>query len=184
MGLSEDDVLQILKYIDKSDFDELQLEMGDLKLTVRKGGGTQSVQGSKSISTDLSKSINTEKLLPSIKNQGVANNLSVSSEIKVHRIEPDETICLKEEGIIPIKAPIMGIFYRSPSSGAPPFVEVGRFVKEDDTVCLIEVMKTFNSVKVGVRGHIVKILPENAELVEYQQTLFLIKPSEEPHEKV
>ena len=84
-----------------------------------------------------------------------------------------------EEGLIPIKSPVLGIFYRSPKPRAPPFVEVGQYVKEDDTVCLIEVMKLFNAVKAGVRGRIARICAENTEMVEYQQRLFLVEPMDE-----
>jgi len=49
-------------------------------------------------------------------------------------------------------------------------------VTKEDTVCLIEVMKTFTTVKSGVDGRIAKICAENAQMVEYQQTLFLVEP--------
>jgi acetyl-CoA carboxylase biotin carboxyl carrier protein len=55
-------------------------------------------------------------------------------------------------------------------------VEVGSRVTKEDTVCLIEVMKTFTTIKAGVDGRIAKICAENAEMVEYQQTIFLVEP--------
>jgi acetyl-CoA carboxylase biotin carboxyl carrier protein len=87
---------------------------------------------------------------------------------------------LEEEGLIPIKAPLLGIFYRSPKPGAPPFIEVGDHVAEDDTVCLIEVMKLFNTVKAEVKGRVVKICAENNQIVEYNQVLYLIDPTVKP----
>ncbi len=75
------------------------------------------------------------------------------------------------DGLIPIQSPLLGTFYRGPKPGAPPFVEVGSRVMKDDTVCLIEVMKTFTTLKSGVEGRIAKICAENAQMVEYQQTL-------------
>ena len=74
-----------------------------------------------------------------------------------------------------IKAPMLGTFYRTPKPGAPPFVEVGVMVDEDDPVCIIEVMKLFNTVKAGVQGRIAKICAEQGQLVEYQQVLFLVE---------
>lgn len=53
---------------------------------------------------------------------------------------------------------MLGIAYRRPAPQSPPYVDVGSFVKEDDTVCLIEIMKTFNAVKAGVCGHIAEVL--------------------------
>ena len=69
---------------------------------------------------------------------------------------------------------MLGTFYRAQTPGAPPFVEVGQRVRADDTVCLIEVMKLFNSVKAGVEGVVTQILAENAKLVEYNEVLIVI----------
>jgi acetyl-CoA carboxylase biotin carboxyl carrier protein len=80
-------------------------------------------------------------------------------------------------GTIDIKAQIMGMFYAQPEPGAPPFVSVGAQVKKDTTVCLIEVMKTFNAMTAGVNGVITEICAENAQLVEYGQVLFRVRPS-------
>ena len=81
-----------------------------------------------------------------------------------------------DEGLVPVKSPLLGIFYHAPKPGAPPFVEEGAVVSEDDTVCLVEVMKCFNTVKADVKGRVAKILAENNQMVEYNQTLFLIDP--------
>jgi acetyl-CoA carboxylase biotin carboxyl carrier protein len=76
-----------------------------------------------------------------------------------------------------IEAPMLGVFYRAPSPGAPPFVEVGAHVEADTIVCLIEVMKMMNSVAAGVSGTIAEIHVENAEAVEYGQPLFRVVPA-------
>ena len=79
------------------------------------------------------------------------------------------------EGLIALRAPMLGTFYRAPSPGAKPFVEVGDKVSPDDTVCLVEVMKLFNSIKAGVAGTVVKLLVENGAMVEHGQPLILIE---------
>ena len=79
------------------------------------------------------------------------------------------------EGFVAIKAPMLGTFYRTPKPGAPPFVEVGAMVAKDDPVCIIEVMKLFNTVKAGVQGKIARICAEQGQMVEYQQILFLVE---------
>jgi acetyl-CoA carboxylase biotin carboxyl carrier protein len=71
----------------------------------------------------------------------------------------------------------MGMFYPQPEPGSPPFVAVGTEVKEDTTVCLIEVMKTFNAVTAGVKGVITEICAESAQMVEYGQVLFRVRPA-------
>lgn len=80
----------------------------------------------------------------------------------------------KEEGVF-ITAPLVGVFYRSPAPGAPPFVEEGDLVEPGQTVCIIEAMKLMNEIKSHVRGRIKKILVENGEAVEFGQKLFLVE---------
>ena len=78
-------------------------------------------------------------------------------------------------GVVAVNAAMLGTFYRAPSPGAKPFVEVGGRVQPDDTVCLLEVMKLFSSLKAGVAGTVEKILAENATLVAAGQALILIR---------
>ena len=73
-----------------------------------------------------------------------------------------------------IKSPMVGTFYRSPSPGAKPFVEVGQAVKPGDTLCIIEAMKLLNEIEAEVAGEIKDVLVENGEPVEYGQPLFVI----------
>jgi acetyl-CoA carboxylase biotin carboxyl carrier protein len=75
-----------------------------------------------------------------------------------------------------IKAPMVGTFYRSPSPGAPPFVEPGARVERDTVVCIIEVMKLMNSIRAGVSGTVREIRVENGEPVEFGQVLLVIEP--------
>jgi len=69
---------------------------------------------------------------------------------------------------------MLGTFYRSPSPGEKPFVEVGQRVKADDTVAVIEVMKLFNSIRAGVDGTVARIEAQNSALVEYNAPLVII----------
>ncbi len=85
---------------------------------------------------------------------------------------PSEEV--KEEHLHIIKSPLVGTFYRSPSPGAPPFVEVGDIVSPGQILCIIEALKVMNEIECDVRGRIEKILVENGEKVEYGQPLFLI----------
>jgi acetyl-CoA carboxylase biotin carboxyl carrier protein len=81
-----------------------------------------------------------------------------------------------DEGLTPVKSPMVGTFYTSSQPGEPPFVKVGFAVKSDTVVCLIEAMKFFNPVKADATGTIAKILVKDGDAVEYGQTLFLIQP--------
>ena len=81
------------------------------------------------------------------------------------------------DGVVAIRAPMLGVFYRAPSPGEKPFVEVGQRVRADDTVALLEVMKLFNSIRAGLDGEVVKILVDNGSMVEFDQALIFVKPS-------
>jgi acetyl-CoA carboxylase biotin carboxyl carrier protein len=81
----------------------------------------------------------------------------------------------EEPGIIYIKAPMVGTFYRAPSPESPPYVEVNSKVSENAVVCIIEAMKIMNEIQAEVKGAVVEILVENGQPVEYGQRLFKIK---------
>ncbi len=84
-----------------------------------------------------------------------------------------ESALPEETGHI-VTSPMVGIFYLSPSSGAPPFVEKGQTVAKGDVICIIEAMKIMNQIEADTSGVISKILAENGEPVEYGQPLFVI----------
>jgi len=90
---------------------------------------------------------------------------------------PEKAPTVGGDGAATIESPMLGVFYRAPSPGAPPFVDVGTHVEADTIVCLIEVMKMMNSVAAGVAGTIAEIHVENAEAVEYGQPLFRVDPA-------
>ena len=75
-----------------------------------------------------------------------------------------------------VESPSVGLFWRAPSPGAPPFVEVGGPVAAGDTVAIVEVMKLMNHVTAPVTGTVTAILPENGEAVEFGQALVAIEP--------
>lgn len=72
---------------------------------------------------------------------------------------------------------MIGTFYRSPSPGKPPFIEIGDEIAPGKVVCIIEAMKLFNEIESEVKGRIIKVLADDASPVEYDQPLFLVDPS-------
>ncbi len=80
-----------------------------------------------------------------------------------------------DPSLIPVKSPIVGTFYRSPSPESAPFVQEGDAVRKDSVVCIIEAMKIMNEIRAEVDGRIEKVLVESGEPVEYGQPLFLLR---------
>ena len=82
-----------------------------------------------------------------------------------------------EEGLHWVISPIVGTFYRAPNPDAEPYVKVGDIVREGQTLCIVEAMKLMNEIECDVAGTIVKVLPDNAQPVEYGERLFAVRPA-------
>jgi len=80
-----------------------------------------------------------------------------------------------EPGVIYIKSPMVGTFYRSPSPESKSFVESGAKITETSVVCIIEAMKIMNEIQAEVKGTVLETLIENGQPVEYGQRLFKVK---------
>ncbi len=78
--------------------------------------------------------------------------------------------------LVPIRARLLGNFWRALKPGDPPLVEIGTVVKEEDVVGHIQVLNSFYPVTSGTRCRIAEILAENGQMVEYNQALFLGVP--------
>lgn len=153
------EIQNLIKFVAKTGVSEVQLELGDVKLTIKtQDGVVQQV-----VST------------PVVEAAPVAAPIPVAAPAPVApaAAAPQDT----DEGLITIKSPIIGTFYRRPSPDKPTFVEVGTEVKEGDVLCVVEAMKLFNEIESEISGTIVKVLVEDASPVEFDQPLFVIDPS-------
>jgi acetyl-CoA carboxylase biotin carboxyl carrier protein len=75
-----------------------------------------------------------------------------------------------------VTSPIIGVFYRAPSPGAEPFVEVGDRVEVGQVLCILEAMKLMNEITSDYAGVVRRILPENGALVSLGEEMFWIEP--------
>src|ERR1700676_4634938 len=164
MELSDDDVLEILKLFEQSRFDFLQLEQGERKITVSKGGYV-------SARTDAALAAASARLPPAA--GGAPPAAAGPQTLPAASAAPDP-------GLLPVNAPMVGKFYAAPSPSDPPFVMPGTKVAAGATVGLIEVMKVFASIKTETAGVIERILVSNVQFVEFGQTLFWIRPDPTP----
>lgn len=82
-------------------------------------------------------------------------------------------------GCIEITSPTVGAFWVAPSPGEPPFVQIGQKVEAGEQLAIVEVMKLMNPVVASQSGEIVQICAKNADLVEFDQVLFLIRPTDD-----
>jgi len=82
----------------------------------------------------------------------------------------------ESDGVVRVEAPMVGVFYRAPQPGAPPFVEEGETVTAGQTLCILEAMKLLNEIKADGPGVVRAIHVGNAEPVEFGQLLFELEP--------
>jgi acetyl-CoA carboxylase biotin carboxyl carrier protein len=83
----------------------------------------------------------------------------------------------KAQGDLPtVNAPLTGVFYRSPTPQAPPFVQIGAVVNKGDVIALIEAMKLFNEIRATAGGKVKRIFAENGQLVRAHQPLLELEP--------
>jgi oxaloacetate decarboxylase alpha subunit len=80
------------------------------------------------------------------------------------------------DGVVRVEAPMVGVFYRAPSPGAPAFVDIGDTVVPGQVLCILEAMKLFNELKAEATGVVRSIHAENAQAVEYGELLFELEP--------
>ena len=112
-----------------------------------------------------------------IETEGLSLHVVRGRAAPAARAEEPAPTAATADGAVTIDAPMLGVFYRAPSPGAPPFVDVGTRIERDTIVCVIEVMKMMNSVPAGVVGTIAEVHVENAEAVEFGQPLFRVMPA-------
>ncbi|MGJ7506462.1 acetyl-CoA carboxylase biotin carboxyl carrier protein [Variovorax sp. GT1P44] len=162
MPLSHTDVRRILEILDSAaHLESLDVTVGEFELHARKPGAS---------------SAGVERPVP---RQATPNAEPTEAPGGTAQADAPETLVEVPEGLVAVRAPMVGSFYLRPSPDQPPFVTVGSTVQADDTVCLVEVMKMFNTVKAGITGTVERIVIENGKPVQHDQIVMLIKPAQE-----
>ncbi len=162
MSLTRKDIEDIMQLLEASHFDRLSLEMDGIKLELARGGAGGSAARPATASGRAETTAAPASAAP--------GPTPAPAPAKPPR--PDAS----REGLVEVKSPLLGIFYRAPKPGEPPFVEVGSRVEDDTVIGIIEVMKLMNSARAGVSGEVVEILAQNGEMVEHGEALMLVRP--------
>ena len=151
-SLTYEDVLRIVELVKTTRFSEFRLKVGEIEVHLRRtnGAGGDPVVHAPAV--------------PQGETAGPARPMAERS------FPP---------GAMLVRAPMVGTFYRAPAPGAEPFIEVGKHVDPDTTVCIIEVMKLMNSIPAEARGVVTEILVTNGARVEPGDVLMVIGPDPE-----
>jgi acetyl-CoA carboxylase biotin carboxyl carrier protein len=159
MELTNEDVADILALLDSLPYDELDLQTPRFRLTLRRapGGWTQSTQVL---------AVPERLADPAVDEAEVVDEAGGDGEDG----DGDE-----DEGLVAVRAPLPGTFYRAPRPGAAPFVEVGSRVDADTVIGIVETMKLMNSVHAGVAGVVAGFCVANAEFAAQGAALLRIR---------
>ena len=168
MSLTPDDLKSLVASFEASDWSEMSVRVGDTTLELTRTGRPPTASPSPS-SPPTAATAPAPDVPPAVP-PASANAAAPTTAGSVGG--PAEAAV---DGHV-VSAPSLGLFWRSPQPGAPPFVEVGQHVDAGDTVCIVEVMKLMNHVMAGVSGTVVAIEPENGQMVEFGQLLAVIRP--------
>lgn len=166
MTISDKALLHVLKLLEEADNLAIEVESGGMRLTARKG--------------DAAAIPRTDAAIPRADAAATGPNAS-GGEAGAPSREPAPAAAAEpsadaaEDGVIVVRSPMKGTFYRAPAPGEPPYCDAGDQVGADDTVCLVEIMKLFNSIPAGVSGTVEKFFVENAAPVDLNQPIVSIR---------
>lgn len=172
------EITELLKLISDSHLSEFKIKDGDFELSIK----TDKYQKKTKESNQIIQIPGSQNLPASIQEtpSGQAGNSAqsdVSGGNDTGKTIKEGTDTDDNKGLLEIKSPMVGTFYRSPSPDKPPFIKVGDQIEKGDVVCIVEAMKLFNEIESEISGKIVKVVSEDAAPVEYDQVLFLIDPN-------
>lgn len=151
-----DFVERLIRSIDESTIDSIEIERGGTRIRLSKTPTTTGPAPAPSVNP------------PSAQTTG---NPPPAEPAPIEAAPPDAG------NLIEVPSPMVGTFYRAPSPGADSFTEVGARITPGQTLCIIEAMKLMNELESEVEGVVREVCVENGEPVEYGQVLFRVEPS-------
>ncbi len=163
--MNQKELKELIEFLIEKDIAEFELERGDVKMKIKRGGQATIVHA------------HGEMSYPAYPAGGAGEQRTAASAPP--SIAPPAPVAPEpEETLHMVKSPIVGTFYEAPSPGAPPFVKVGDIVEVGQVLCIVEAMKLLNEIESDVAGEIVKKMGSNGQPIEYGQELFAIRAKE------
>lgn len=166
-------IQELLKLINRSNLTDVEIEQENFRLKVRR----------RLPENVIVNPVQHSAAQPIAQIQPIASATPVAAPPATAAESPKEAAAAEADkgddtdGLITIKSPMIGTFYRSPTPEADSFVKVGDTIAKGQILCIVEAMKLFNEIESDVEGKIVKILVENSQPVEYDTALFLVEPA-------
>lgn len=165
--LSYQDLIEVIKLVESSpQFEDFRLKYDGVEIELSKTGRARNIAPPTPVQ-------------PTAMAPNNPPPLATTAPVSAPNPVAQSTVNSKTEisaGLIAVKAPMVGTFYRAPEPGAAPFIDVGTAVTKESVVCILEVMKLMNSLTADIDGVVSEILVADGATVEYGQPLVLIKP--------
>ena len=166
--MNQKELKELIEFLIEKDIAEFELERGDVKVKIKRGGQHTVVQAHPEAHFYA---------VPPSPASIDAGTFPASPAPPAATAAPSAAPAQPaDEGLHTVKSPIVGTFYEAPSPGAPPFVKVGDTVEVGQVLCIVEAMKLLNEIESDFAGEIVKKLANNGQPIEYGQELFVIRP--------
>jgi acetyl-CoA carboxylase biotin carboxyl carrier protein len=153
-------IKQIIDLMKRSELTEFAVEEEGFKLKIRRGP------------QDLPVVSNTRIAGPGYSPEPAPAASAAAHPVPHHAASASAA---EEPGVIYVKSPMVGTFYRAPTPESKPFADNGTVISETSVVCIIEAMKIMNEIQAEVKGTVLEVLVENGQPVEYGQRLFKVK---------
>jgi acetyl-CoA carboxylase biotin carboxyl carrier protein len=153
-------IRELVELVSGSDLESLELESEGFKLRLVRRGNAAVMVAPASAAPGVPVAVEAPAVAPPQAVQG--------SEA------PAETPV--DDGLVEMKAPIVGTFYTAPSPSSPPFVEVGTRVSKGKVMCIIEAMKVMNEIEAEINAEVVEVVVVDGQPVEYGEALFRLRP--------
>ena len=159
-------IKELIRIVENADITSLELEESGARIRIGKEDASASFPKSRQTAGSAPEAPTSHELTaPARQTMEQTDERPVSENVR----RPD-----RHE----VKAPMLGVFYASPAPEAAPFVQIGDTVKKGDVLCIIEAMKLMNEIAAETDGEIEEICPANGQIVEFAQTLFVLRKKE------
>ncbi|MBX2817300.1 MAG: acetyl-CoA carboxylase biotin carboxyl carrier protein [Saprospiraceae bacterium] len=167
------EISDLIKQISKSNLIEFKLKDGEFELFIQTDKHGKSSPRPAPVSVVSAPLAPAQPAMPAV--APVAAPLAPAPAAEDSSAKPaDEGSA--QTGLLEIRSPMVGTFYRSSGPDKGPFVKVGDTIEAGSVVCIVEAMKLFNEIESEISGKIAKVVVEDAAPVEYDQVLFLVEP--------
>jgi acetyl-CoA carboxylase biotin carboxyl carrier protein len=171
-AVSQREIQEILRTFARSGWSSMHLDIGGMRITVGKNGPPAAPPTGAA-------AMRAEPSLPAAEpaEPAAPTPTPTPTPAPAPTPAPPSASGVEAAGLIEVRSPAVGTFWVAPDPGSPPFVQTGQRVEAEEQLAIVEVMKLMNPVLAAQGGEVAQVCAANGEMVEYDQVLFLLRPT-------